>query len=93
MHRPGGGRWTPSPPTPTPGFDLVALSTYTARAFDAYKVADAYRARGVPVVFGGLHATVLPDEVAAPRRRRHRRRRRNHLARSGARLPGGGAPV
>src|SRR5437899_6057443 len=49
---------------PMRGFDLVALSTYTARAFDAYKVADAYRARGVPVVFGGLHATVLPDEVA-----------------------------
>jgi radical SAM superfamily enzyme YgiQ (UPF0313 family) len=45
-------------------FDLVALSTYTARAFDAYLVADAYRAWGVPVVFGGLHATVLPDEVA-----------------------------
>jgi radical SAM superfamily enzyme YgiQ (UPF0313 family) len=45
-------------------FDLVALSTYTARAFDAYLVADAYRARGVPVVFGGLHATVLPDEAA-----------------------------
>jgi radical SAM superfamily enzyme YgiQ (UPF0313 family) len=45
-------------------FDLVALSTYTARAFDAYRVADAYRAHGVPVVFGGLHATVLPDEVA-----------------------------
>src|SRR5262245_46628367 len=45
-------------------FDLVALSTYTARAFDAYRVADAYRAHGVPVVFGGLHATVLPAEVA-----------------------------
>ena len=45
-------------------FDLVALSTYTARAFDAYLVADAYRARGVPVVFGGLHATVLPEEAA-----------------------------
>lgn len=45
-------------------FDLVALSTYTARAFDAYLVADAYRAAGVPVVFGGLHATVLPEEVA-----------------------------
>src|SRR5438876_3355656 len=45
-------------------FDLVALSTYTARAFDAYRVADAYRARGMPVVFGGLHATVLPGEVA-----------------------------
>jgi radical SAM superfamily enzyme YgiQ (UPF0313 family) len=50
---------------PRLGFDLVALSTYTARAFDAYLVADAYRALGVPVVFGGLHATVLPAEVAA----------------------------
>src|SRR5437899_7925592 len=29
--------------------DLVALSTYTARAFDAYLVGDAYRAHGVPV--------------------------------------------
>jgi radical SAM superfamily enzyme YgiQ (UPF0313 family) len=45
-------------------FDLVALSTYTARAFDAYIVADAYRAHGLPVVFGGLHATVLSREVA-----------------------------
>lgn len=45
-------------------FDLVALSTYTARAFDAYVVADAYRERGMPVVFGGLHATVMPEEVA-----------------------------
>lgn len=45
-------------------FDLVALSTYTARAFDAYRVADAYRAAGVPVVIGGLHATVLPEEAA-----------------------------
>jgi radical SAM superfamily enzyme YgiQ (UPF0313 family) len=44
--------------------DLVALSTYTARAFDAYAVADAYRALGVPVVFGGLHATILPGEVS-----------------------------
>jgi radical SAM superfamily enzyme YgiQ (UPF0313 family) len=45
-------------------FDLVALSTYTARVFDAYRVADVYRANGIPVVFGGLHATVLPEEVA-----------------------------
>jgi radical SAM superfamily enzyme YgiQ (UPF0313 family) len=45
-------------------FDLVALSTYTARAFDAYQVADTYRRHGVPVVIGGLHATVLPHEAA-----------------------------
>lgn len=49
---------------PRMDFDLVALSTYTARAFDAYRVADAYREQGMPVVFGGLHATVLPHEVA-----------------------------
>ena len=49
---------------PRMDFDLMALSTYTARAFDAYLVADAYRALGVPVVFGGLHASVMPDEVA-----------------------------
>ncbi|MBI3405144.1 MAG: B12-binding domain-containing radical SAM protein [Acidobacteria bacterium] len=49
---------------PRMDFDFVALSTYTARAFDAYLVADAYRAEGVPVVFGGLHATVCPEEVA-----------------------------
>src|SRR5947209_12526662 len=38
-------------------FDLVALSTYTARAFDAYRVADAYRSRAVAVLIGGLYAS------------------------------------
>ena len=43
--------------------DLAALSveTYTARR--AYAIADAYRARGVPVVMGGYHPTFLPDEA------------------------------
>lgn len=43
--------------------DLVALSveTYTARR--AYEIADAYRARGMPVVMGGYHPTFLPDEA------------------------------
>jgi radical SAM superfamily enzyme YgiQ (UPF0313 family) len=50
--------------SPRLDFDLVALSTYTARALEAYQVADAYRALGVPVVFGGLHATVLPAEAS-----------------------------
>lgn len=45
-------------------YDLVALSSYTARIFEAYRVADAYRAHGVTVVLGGLHVTVLPDEAA-----------------------------
>lgn len=44
--------------------DLVAISieTYTARR--AYEIATEYRKRGVPVVMGGFHATLVPDEVA-----------------------------
>ncbi len=44
--------------------DLVAISveTYTARR--AYQIASHYRRRGVPVVMGGFHATLVPDEVA-----------------------------
>lgn len=44
-------------------FDLVAISTMTAQAPEAYKVARWYESRGTPVVMGGLHATALPDEV------------------------------
>lgn len=45
-------------------FDLVALSveTYTARR--AYQIATAFRKRGVPVVLGGFHPTLLPEEAA-----------------------------
>ena len=43
--------------------DLVAISveTYTARR--AYQIATEFRRRGVPVVMGGFHATLVPDEV------------------------------
>jgi radical SAM superfamily enzyme YgiQ (UPF0313 family) len=47
------------------GYDLVAISSYTAQIGDAYRVADAYVARGVPVVMGGLHVSVLPEEARA----------------------------
>lgn len=44
--------------------DLVAISveTYTARR--AYQIASDFRARGVPVVMGGFHATLCPQEVS-----------------------------
>lgn len=44
--------------------DLVGISveTYTARR--TYQIASEYRQRGVPVVMGGIHATLCPDEVA-----------------------------
>ena len=50
----------PSLPT---HFDLVALTSLSAQIYDAYKVADHYRALGVPVVMGGLHVTSLPEEA------------------------------
>ena len=49
------------PDAPT---DLVAITVETFTALRAYELADAWRARGVPVVMGGMHATLLPDEVA-----------------------------
>ena len=44
-------------------FDVVGITAMTHQAVRAYQVADRFRARGVPVVLGGMHATVLPDEA------------------------------
>lgn len=49
---------------PDLGFDLVAISTMTAQALEAYELADRFRASGITVVMGGLHATCVPDECA-----------------------------
>ena len=46
-------------------YDLVAIASYTAQIKDAYRVADYYTSRGVPVVMGGLHVSVLPGEARA----------------------------
>lgn len=45
-------------------FDLVGLSSFTARIEATYRLADRYRAMGVPVVLGGLHVSLMPDEAA-----------------------------
>ncbi len=44
--------------------DLVAISSMTASAPRGYEIADHFRARGVPVVMGGMHPSVLPQEAA-----------------------------
>ena len=46
-------------------YDLVAIATYSAQVLDAYRVARVYRERGIPVVMGGLHVSMLPDEARA----------------------------
>ncbi len=45
------------------GCDLVAISTFSAQAFEAYAVADRLRRAGVRVAMGGLHVSVRPDEA------------------------------
>ena len=46
------------------GFDAVALSTLTATAGEAFQLAARFRAMGVKVILGGLHATLSPEESA-----------------------------
>ena len=43
--------------------DLVALSVDTFSARRAYEIATEYRRRGVRVVMGGHHPTLLPEEA------------------------------
>src|SRR5271157_648073 len=43
--------------------DLVGISTITATATAAYALGDHFRARGIPVVFGGPHASFVPEEA------------------------------
>jgi radical SAM superfamily enzyme YgiQ (UPF0313 family) len=43
--------------------DAVAIPIETYTAARAYQIASEYRRRGVPVVMGGFHATLLPGEV------------------------------
>jgi radical SAM superfamily enzyme YgiQ (UPF0313 family) len=44
--------------------DLVAISVETYTAKRAYQIASEFRQRRVPVVMGGFHATLCPEEVA-----------------------------
>jgi len=44
--------------------DLVVIQVYITSASRAYRLADAYRRRGVHVALGGLHVTSLPEEAA-----------------------------
>ncbi len=45
--------------------DLVGIAGMTPAINRAYEIADAFRARGVPVVMGGIHVSMLPEEALA----------------------------
>ena len=40
----------------------ITVETYTARR--AYEIAAEFRKRGVPVILGGIHPTLIPEEAA-----------------------------
>src|SRR4030088_950051 len=44
--------------------DLVGITAITGTSLRAYALARDYRARGIPVVLGGPHVTLLPQEAA-----------------------------
>ena len=43
--------------------DLVGITAFTSQANRAYQVAAHFRSLGVPVVMGGIHATMCLEEV------------------------------
>ncbi len=44
-------------------YDLVGISCLTYNSLRGYEISDIFRKQGVPVVFGGYHASLLPEEV------------------------------
>ena len=44
-------------------FDAVAISSFSAQIFEAYALADRYRALGTRVILGGLHVSAVPLEA------------------------------
>jgi hypothetical protein len=43
--------------------DLVGITAFTSQANRAYEVSDHFRRLGVPVIMGGIHATMCLDEA------------------------------
>lgn len=44
--------------------DLVGITIITGTSKRGYAIADHFRRRGIPVVIGGVHATLVPEEAA-----------------------------
>jgi radical SAM superfamily enzyme YgiQ (UPF0313 family) len=44
--------------------DLVGITALTVTAPRAYEIADNFRARGVKVILGGIHPSILPEEAS-----------------------------
>lgn len=49
---------------PEERFDVVAIAVETYTAKRAYEIAAIYEAMGIPVVLGGYHVTLVPEEAS-----------------------------
>jgi len=47
----------------TGSYDLVGLTFHTPCCYHAYEIADKFRARGITVIMGGPHVTLVPKEA------------------------------
>jgi radical SAM superfamily enzyme YgiQ (UPF0313 family) len=43
--------------------DLIGMTVITGSSMRAYRLADHFRSRGIPVVLGGPHITLIPDDA------------------------------
>src|SRR6202034_346424 len=43
--------------------DLVGISAMTSYVNRGYEIADQFRAKGIPVVMGGVHPSFMPQEA------------------------------
>ncbi len=44
-------------------YDIVGITCMTQQATRAYEISDTFRNKGVKVIIGGIHVTVLPNEA------------------------------
>lgn len=44
-------------------YDLVGITVYTPNAPRAYQLAEIFREKSVPVVLGGIHISIMPEEA------------------------------
>lgn len=43
--------------------DVVGITAFTSQAPRAYQIADEFRTRSIPVIMGGIHASMCPEEA------------------------------
>jgi radical SAM superfamily enzyme YgiQ (UPF0313 family) len=44
-------------------YDLIGISCLTYNSIRGYEISEQFRKKGVPVVFGGYHASLIPEEA------------------------------